>query len=223
MRIIESDLNINVDLAENKPVCLVVENRKCYSDLLNQLWLMDIGDVNDIRISENEDELKFSKIGSVILNPYLLDANDKKILNRIYQEINDIAINDNVNETLKIKEQIISYMENLINSVSYPLMYNLDFDITVLLKLLSTKIDDNCDSLLERIISYVKLYHQVLSTKLFIFVGLKLYLSDDDIVSLYENLKYEDVYLLDIENKQYGILEYEKTFIIDDDNCIIDV
>ena len=223
MRIIEPDLNINIDLEINKPFSLIIENRFSYSQLINQLWLLKIGDVNDFIISKADEELKFSKMGSLVFNPYEIDVNDKKVINRIYQELNDIAINDYIENTNKIKTEIVDYMETIINTVSYPLLYNMDIEIGMLLKLLSTKIDDSYETMLDKLISYVKLYHQVLSTKLFVFVGLKQYLSDEEIISFYDNLKYEDVYLLDIENRQYNILSVEKTVIIDDDNCRIDV
>lgn len=76
---------------------------------------------------------------------------------------------------------------------------------------------------MEHIVDYVKLGHQVLGIKLYVFLHLKDYLSEEDLEKLYEMVAYEQISVLLLESKMIDKLPQEQWWIVDADNCIIEI
>lgn len=126
-------------------------------------------------------------------------------------------------ETAEVNTNIVHYLDKLIFLTSYPLAFNVDFNLLNLLKIYDMKIDTNFCSFLEKIVEYIKIVNQICHVDIFVFVGLKQYLSKDELEQLYESVFYNKIHLLLLESRQYDILNNENVFIIDKDLCIINV
>ena len=83
--------------------------------------------------------------------------------------------------------QIISYLENyilhVIQSMDWDLVYSDKIDIQCLLKIAEIRFDDAQETLVEKILDYMRVSSELLDMKCFVFVNLLSYLTEYDIVS----------------------------------------
>ena len=94
-------------------------------------------------------------------------------------------------------------------------------DIAGLLKAMDVKYEEIEESLLEHLIRYIKLVVELLGVKLIIFVNLRSYLSDRQFRGLIQEIKYQEIKALFIENQEKACIEGGMRYIIDKDGCEI--
>jgi CRISPR type II-A-associated protein Csn2 len=106
----------------------------------------------------------------------------------------------------------------------YPLDYSLNLDFPQLLKIYGVKIEMQDTELIERVVNYMRLSHQVLGTILFVFVHFRDYFTEEELSRLNEMTRYEQISVLMIENSMRSDDSLnEKWWIVDSDSCIIEV
>lgn len=223
MRLVHSKLNIDIAFRENEVIVLAVENPQIFSMLLSDLWRQLNGEEGDFVLSEADKIYKLSKELEVIFNPFALSCNDRKIISRLYQELNTVAEEDLYEKTSELNGAIINYLDMLTNAVSYPLLYHLDIDISALLKAYKVEVHVSANSLVEQVIEYIRVMHQICNINVFVFINLKQYLNEAEILNLYEFLFYEKIYFLVIEGMFSKKYLHERCLILDRDLCIIEV
>lgn len=214
MRLLHSELNIDIAFRENEVIVLTVENPQSFSRLLSDLWRQINGELGDFVLSEADKIYKLSKELEVIFNPFALSCNDKKIISRLYQQLNTFAEIDLYEKTSELNGTVINYMDMLTNIVPYPLQYHLDIDISALLKAYKVEVNVSANSLVEQVIEYIRIAHQICNINIFVFVNLKQYFSEEEILSLYEFLFYEKIYFLVIEGMFLKKYLYERCLIL---------
>ena len=95
-------------------------------------------------------------------------------------------------------------------------------DFLQILKAYTVRIDNQETELVNRIVNYVKLTHQILGIKVFVFVHFKDYFTIDEMEQMEETLMYEGVVVLLIESSIENISKL-KWWVIDNDNCLIEI
>lgn len=90
-----------------------------------------------------------------------------------------------------------------------------------ILKIAEVKVNIQAQTLLEKIIEYIKLCDQLLKQHIFVFLNLKVFLTRQEIEELYKECFYRKIHLILIEASHINRIEVEKTCIIDKDNCVI--
>ncbi len=223
MRITYSKYGIEQLIEENEVWVICIENRKCFSDIICDLWQQINGSKGDVIFSDGNDLIKINREVEMIFNPYSVDCNEKKILNALYQEIEDETNDLFQEEMLQLKSGMIEFMDRIIENNRYSLAFECDIDIVDILKLFSVKIDNMVESVAENLLEYIRIKSRLCKTRCFIFVNIKSYISNDEMNGLYEAAFYEKVHLILIENTQYEILNGEKITIIDKDLCFINL
>jgi CRISPR-associated protein Csn2 len=215
-------LEIGFDMGQ---ICgISIENVNSWRNFIESLWEQANGYAGNIFITDKDKEVNVDKDVSVIFNPFSLDVNDKKIISKLYVEMKNITEQDLYVQKMELNSDIVNLLDEINARISYPIEFNLELDIQQLFKLYNVKINMHDASLIERISNYVKLAHQILGIKIFVFVHLKQYLSDEEWGYFNEMIVYEQVAVLLLENsvlKSEAI--NEKWWIIDADNCIISI
>ncbi len=120
-----------------------------------------------------------------------------------------------------VNKACVDLLDEISQNSPYAITFNLDLDLTALLKMYSVQIDDTAISLAEKLIEYMKLSHQILGIRLFVFVNLRDYLSEDEMKQVYESAFYDKIQLLLIEGHSQVPLPGEDILIIDKDLCKI--
>ena len=94
-------------------------------------------------------------------------------------------------------------------------------DTVKLLKLYEVRIEPQCNTVLERLIEYTKVLTRLLRKKLLIITNISSFLNQSDIKELVNMCVYLKMNLLLIESKELDFHGHIKTYIIDNDNCLI--
>jgi len=202
---------------------LIIENQKFLTQLIEDIINQTNGENGDFVLSEDFIPLDMQKHLEIIIDFFNLDINNKKVLTSIYNKIKKIAYDDeNYLKTENFKTEAFNYIETLINQTEYPLILDVQFDISGLLKLFDVKIEINSNTFLEKIIDYMSVLYEFLNRKCIVFVNLMSYLDISEIELLYKEIQYKKYNVLFIENSfRTKIGEYENIYIIDEDMCEI--
>jgi CRISPR-associated protein Csn2 len=216
------ELEISFDIGQISAIS--IENVNSWRNFIESLWEQANGYVGNIFITDKDKEVKVDKDVSVIFNPFSLDVNEKKIISKLYSEMKTITEQELYVQKTELNSGIVNLLDEINSRISYPIEFSLELDILQLFKIYNVKINMQDSSLIERISNYVKLAHQILGIKLFVFVHLKQYLSEEEWGYFNEMISYEQVAVLLLEN---SVLKSEalkeKWWILDADNCIISI
>lgn len=222
MKMIHPDYQLEISMLENQITVVTVENPGAYSSILLDIWNGVNGKEARIRFENNGKIIKMDKKVECIFNPFNLDFNNKKVLNKIYQDLKSFANEVLINEINELNGQIISCLDKMIESMPYMLNYDLEMDPIDLFKMyqIRPEVEEGC--FLENILEYIKIESRILNVDTFIFVGLKGYLREDELLDLYEFVFYNKINIVIFESMQTDKLKGEKFWILDKDLCIIE-
>lgn len=221
MKLIHTGYDLAIDLEENQILVLVVENKKAYSEILQDVWNQVQGQEGRFVLSDKEKQLKISKEVECIFNPFSLNCNDRKIVNKLYQEIKEQVDSLYQKQAMILNANINEFLAELLLQIPYALTYNPDIDLAGLLKLYNLQVESNGETVLEQIVEYLRVMAKICGVCIYVFVGLKQYLSGGELEKLYEFVFYEKIHLIIIEAIQEPIISGERGWIIDKDLCII--
>lgn len=222
MKFIYSPYQLEIDIREQQITVLTIENPKAYSEILSDLWNQKEGMEGKLILSENEKVKKISKDVDIVFNPFDLDCNNKKVLTKLHQELKELTNENLLNESVEINKQILEYLEKVIDQAPYSLDYEVDFDVMNLLKIYDVRVDSLAENLLEKIVEYIKVMNRICNIQIFIFVGLKQYLTVNELEQLYEFVFYEHISVIILEAVFVKTINGEKGWILDSDFCIIE-
>lgn len=220
MRLVNAKYGIDLSLDESRPEILVFENRRIMREITEELWKQCSGLEGSFVMSDNK-VLKIEKNVEIMINPFNLDFQSRKIMNALYTKMS-AAANEQVEEKYRINADIINMLDMISSSVNYSgITYQLDFPWTELFKMYGVKIDVP-DDFIARIIEYMKIVSELCGISVFCFVNLKSYLNYEEIMALYKNAEYNKIKLILIEPNETKIIDSEHVTIIDRDLCLIE-
>lgn len=221
MKFTYAKFNLIMDLTDNHPNVLIIENPHNMAIFMQELYNQYLGLDEFFILSEENKVYKLNKIADMVIEPYSLDLNRKNIVNGLYAYMNDIA-NDYTEENAVLNTSLQAFLDKIIDSVPYDnITHQFDFNWTDMFKIYGVKIDTQFSNIIEKIIEYVKVCSFICKYKLIIFVNLKTYLSTDEIEELYKMCEYCKISILLIESRENVENAREKTYIIDKDQCLI--
>lgn len=223
MIFVNAELNIELMFKENQINVLVIESPEVLTRLAGDIWMQVTGLTGSWILSEESKELNIVKTIECVYNPFTIDFNNKKVINAIYKKLTSIANDELFIETTKLNSHIMQFLEKLTYYESCELEYNLDLDVSGLMKVFNVKVSEHSGVLVEKVVEYIKLMSRVCDIKVFVFLNFKQFLTSDELLRLYKECVYEKVNLLLIENANTPLLEYEKKIIIDRDLCLIEL
>lgn len=197
---------------------LIVEDKKLFTHIIFAINQMVNGKEIDEIIFLKDDTKVNSKYINLIIDPFHIELNSKKILSILYKNIELEYLEDND----AFKHHVIEMNNELHEVISD---YNLEFsyidDITIVnyLKMINFKIDTSQHTqLIDIIIDYIEIVSELLSNEIIIFCNVLSYLTDKEIkeVCKYKNYKHINVLFIEnVYNCQYNMNEY----FIDNDLC----
>lgn len=221
MTLLYGALGLDVELSDEHPQIIVIEDTKSFSMFVRNLWEQYEGVEGGLSILEKGKEVKINKSIEVIINPFDINCNNKKILSHIQQEVSDIILEEKQIELNRINSDILTVFDEVINKLPYDLEYNLTISPMDLLKTYNLSVGNNQESYLELLIEYSHLLVRACGVKVLISVGLRDYLSPDEIKAYYKEIGYDKLILVDVERSFDKKISEENVLIIDKDQCII--
>lgn len=223
MKLIHSGYQLELSLKENQIPVLIIENQEAYRSVLLDLWNQVEGREGEIILSDGEKIKKISKEMELIFNPFALDCNNRKVISKLHQELKEISDEVLIQERAEVNQNIVGYLEKIVRHVPYAIDFEVDLDLTALLKMYDVRVSCFGDGLLEKIIEYMRTMSRICNIRIFAFVGLIQYLRPDELEQLYEFVLYEKIYLIRIESIFSKPINRERCWILDKDLCIIEM
>lgn len=223
MKLVSPEYNISLTFEENKAVFLIIEEKRVRLELVDALYQQCMGEDGSFILSEGTQILKMSKTADILMNPFSLDYNDRKVLTRLYQEIETCGNEDFYEEKEKLNRDIIVFLDKIMLNLPYNIVTKLELDLTELCKLYQVRLENTGNTLVEKLVEYIKIMNQLCSVKLFIMLNFTLYLDKEEMNAICEFASYQKVHLLFVEYIVPVDVENKSGCIIDEDRCIIEL
>ncbi|MCM1266357.1 MAG: type II-A CRISPR-associated protein Csn2 [Bacteroidales bacterium] len=218
-----TEFGIDLEIQENRVNVLVIETPNIFAHVIDMLINQMEGKEGSFILSEKDTIMTLGKTAEIIVNPFAIDCNEKRIQQKLYQELISEMKDSMMEQTVKLQGDMISYLEELLSRSPYFLEFDVEDNMAGLLKLCHVEIADQEDTLVGKIASYMKALKRFCSISTLFFVNLKSYVTQSEMEELYQCAFYEKINLILLENTQKEKLENETVCILDQDMCIIDV
>ena len=199
---------------------LVVENVELLRTIILQLKFQINNKIGDFILSDNDAILDISKNILLITDVFEISGLSKQLKNKLQQYVESSYDNDDLYQD--IYQKLIEFGNDLTNSSPYPLCFNQEISKFDIIKLLNIQFEHNYSSLLEEVIDYIDIFSQIIKTKLFVFVSLRSFLTDEEFNNFMKIMDYKGIRVLLIE--RYLLLDTgtnNNVHIIDKDLCVI--
>ena len=221
MKLVNAEFLLDIDLYENIPAVLVLEDPGMMSEVVESFFLLCKTGEGDFILSDDKKELSIDKAAEIIIDPFSIDFNSRKIQSKLYEELLE---NESLyaREKAEVQASIMNYLDKLIQNVPYEMITsNIDLDIHKLLKMYEVRIEPQCNTVFERLIEYTKILSRLLRKQLLVLTNISSFLKTDDIKEFINMCTYLKINLLFIESKEILLQVPAKTYIIDNDKCLI--
>ena len=203
--------NFKIDFEDKSIFSLIIENKKLYrkviEDLINNISIDD----SNIILSKNNKLIVPEKEIFVFSDYFNFDVN-KFVLNKYYKELKNLSENEFFDETVEIKEALRNYVTKLVEN-EYSIKLEEDLDISQILKAFGVKFQRNEDLLLN-LFEWIKILNELLGYEIFFFINLENFLSNDELVEFSKFILYNKYRVVFLEN-------FNRNRLFDDDNLII--
>lgn len=223
MKLLHTKYDLCIDFEKRSKQVLVIEEPGVFAEIVQCIYQQIQGDAGEFILSGDNEKIPISKKAELILSPINFDINNRKIINKLYEEMKCISDECFYTEVGEIHSKIIKYFDELSVKLPYPIQYSMEMNVLTLFKLYELKLEFDELSLFERVLEYIKVLGMLTDIKLLFLVDIKAFFSDEKIGELYKAASYYCVNLLLIESVQRNTIEEERIYIIDKDKCLIQV
>lgn len=222
MKLVHGDLSGEIINEQKECVEWIIESPDLFSIYVGELYRQFNKDEGKFVLSENNKEIDIAKYSEIIINPLSIEINNRKVLNKLYEELNKLSFNEVLYmKTLELTKLIQEYLLELEQETNYILEFNNEVEMSALFKAVDLKYEDSGEDFLERLVKYIKILVDLLSVKLFVFINARCFMNDEQIKKLCEEIKYIEIKGLFIENSEKACVEGVERYIIDKDRCEI--
>lgn len=222
MKIAHVDLKNTIHIETNQPCEWIIEAPEVFAKYVQELLNQKNGVDGNFTFSDDGKNCDISKKVEVILNPFAVDINEKRIINKLYTQLEEIAYTETFYmQTQEVLQRIYQYVLKLEHESSHILSLDEDIDLNMLFKAAGVKHEVFEGDFFETLCRYIKVVCGVLGIKLIICINLRSYLTDEQMELLIADINYEDFGLLLIENQERSCLQGVNRCIIDNDLCEI--
>lgn len=221
MRLAHTDMGIVIDILENNVPLICVESPQIMSQMILELKQQIQGNMGSFVLSEN-GEIPFAKNVELILDPWNVDMNSKKIKTRLFQLVRDSVEEKLYDDFLELRGNLFSFAEKVLQENPYQISYNTEVDVSSIVKNIDFFVEADAGNLLESLVEYLKLSAQLCGVKIFFLVNISAFLTEEEVKLLLQEAFLNKIYLIFIEQSMpESISMYKKVMIIDKEGCII--
>lgn len=206
----------------NTVYTLVIENQRLFGKLIGSIYLQLTGDDGTGVVSEGDKELSFNKCVEMITQFFPFEMNRKSLLGKIYASIEKQAQSEEMYlETAELMSQIETFLFRLTQGFSCDIVFP-KINISTLLKASGAEINEDYDSLAEKIVDYFEVVTEFEQKKVFITVNLRSFITDEETKLFIDTILSHGYNVIMIENFEHTNLSNEKRIIVDSDLCVIE-
>lgn len=210
-----------IQLNENEIIVISIEDKEVFSKFVLDMHNSLNGKSNNFMLFKGLEEVNLSN-SLLFVTDYLTLYSEKKFLTKIYKQLEDKVQDTNLEEEFHvIKNKIFSFVDDVIFDYEIELSQNLDYPLSAVLKLVNVQVENTFATIFESIISFLHLVSALNVAKVVVFINLKQFLSENQLLEIYKTANYQKINIVLIENHVSLKLDYEKHIILDRDLCEI--
>ncbi len=217
-----ADLERELEWTETEHLCeLVIENPKFLREVIKDLTISE--EEKELSATKDGKLLKFDKDVDVVFNPLKLDFNSKRAMTTLLKLLVKTSVSEDFYLTTNnLKTKIVKYLSDVIDAGEFEFEVSTDdFTMDSIAKAVSIHIVGDEDDFVELLTDYVSMMADLANIKLFVFVNLRLLLSDEDVERLRHNLDNHQINVLLLEGMAQERLKDVPRWLIDRDLCEI--
>lgn len=220
---VHPELESQIEFVESAVQVLVIENQNAFARYTRELYDQVNGIDGAFVLSEEGELQKISKCMDIVFDYYFLQVNSRRVITKLYANVKtEMNSGEYFKTTNELATEICNYLERIIAEMQLPLEYNVNFDLSGILKVVDLRIHSDPESLTEKLIDYMLATKEFCGVNYFIFIGLKNYLSEEELEKIYQEISYQKYGVLLIEGTERGErMESEIYYVIDKDLCEI--
>ena len=222
MKLVHPKLEGQIIFSDEKPCQWVIESPEDFSAYVQELLRQSEGEEGQFVLSDGDKEKDISKYAEVIINPFAVNINDRKILNRLYSELSELAVGEEeYMQTQEIKSKLQAYFLELEHISPYILEIDTELDITAIFKAMCIKFSNYTDDFVGNLNQYIKIMAELMYKKVIVLVNIGSYVSKEQLEQIVKGSAYNEIALLMIEKVQRELKDRAYQYIIDTDRCEI--
>lgn len=214
-----------MNLASDRFYNIVIESPIYMRNFLFSLKeQLDAGDEFLLAYDEKNNEVNLSKVGIMIESPLSISVDEKKVNLNIQKDIASHISYEKKEQFEILKKQIAEY----ISDITYDYHLQVDFDeemnLSSFLKAISLSYEERSESYIDKLINHIKILSFVFGYKVFFFLNLHDFLSNEEIEIVFSQLNLLEISYLVVSShvpKQKNDKEF--LIIIDEDLCELHV
>lgn len=208
-----------IKFRENSVPVLIVENGQLFRQLIADLLAQENGEPGEFALSDNSSLIEIGKNVQITLNPLFLELDGRRILTKI-QQMAVTAAEDQPAKTAECLAALNDYGAALTAAIPFNVTFSEMGNADDVVKALAFHVDMEEMSIPEQLLEMMRLHRECFRKKLFVFVNLKAFLSEEEITLFYQSVFYEKLSVLLLESGQKETVRpYEEVRIIDEDLC----
>ena len=221
MKLVHPDFSFQLLLSRGNVCEWIIESPELFLKYVYELRSQIDGKEGGFVLSD-QTELPLPKNIVMVTDPMSVDINDRRILTKIYTELEEAALDEaHYMETQEIVADLRQYLVGIEQECFCDLQTGETLDMQQLFKAFGVKLQEDEQDFLGNLLRYMKVVSVVLKKKVIVFVNLRSYLSAEQVESLIQFASYEELSVILIENTQRDFSSRIKRFIIDSDKCEI--
>ena len=210
-----------IKFEDGKINVLEIYNKKLFTNFieyLNEQCNEKAEEDNKIILVKDSKRQKIGKSIFLLTDLFNIELNSKKILNKIYDVIEQNIRNKQDDEINKMVISLRNYLIEEINEIPFEFNMNSEIEIQDLLKIFNVKIDTSCYiSMIEKIEFIIDIISNLKIAEVLVIPNLKIYLNEKELLEIYKYSIYNNVKLLVVESIcEDKLLKYERKNIIDE-------
>lgn len=219
MKLAHIALENQIDFKDDKIVFWNIEDTQIYYEFVRELKNQIDGEDGNFVLSNNLKSLKLDSNAEIIVGPFDMAFDSKKIANLISKRIVQTAVEDEYFIKFQtIEKSIMEYLRNLIIDADLPVEVG-PIEIENLIKAPSFKTSES-NSFYDNLVNYVSLLLNLSKPKLLILVDIKRYIKPESFTQFLHFLQYEDINVLFVDCFLRKILNNgARTYFLDKDHC----
>lgn len=207
-------------------------------DLLNEPFFIDYGDICNIII---ENKLEYRKIieniynqetielydddklitkYKVIENSAILDFADKKITTKIIKDLMEIISDEkHYEQKINLNSSIVNFINDITLDYPYILEIGDEINFESLLKVVPIKPSVDYTDFLDKFVSFLDIYQNVLKIDVFYTINLLQYFTEEELKELSDYIKIKNICIINYDNILVDSSYISKRLLFDKDLC----
>lgn len=208
----------DIEFDDYHDTLLIVQDPNFYATLLTKINQISKGMTKSNEIVLLHNDKNILSDAELLLDPFNIDLNSKKLLTSLYKTIESNLMEDE-NHLLYFEKinNINLLVDDYISEYNLEYTYQEELPFSEYLKSINLKLAIPVEATLkENLINYLEIMSELLPNKVFIFSNLLAYFSKEDIIELCKYKNYKHIPILFIENHDNPSLNF-KRYVIDQD------